>query len=149
MSPLPVTSFCILKTVSAVTVHGSTEWCCRELSPKTPMAKLAALTAVTAGKNKSGQRKDGASALVGVSGDSSLRHRAVSARTVPCNTVRIREKGVGGDVLRKHRCFRHIKRCLNPRETRIPDIIIDRNSTESVGRIAEWIIHKLMLMYSG
>ncbi|MBQ6520311.1 MAG: hypothetical protein IJI14_16470 [Anaerolineaceae bacterium] len=65
--PSPATPSGPDKTVSAVTVHGSTACCWRELSPKTPMDKPASLTSPTAGKNMSGQRKVGASGLVGVS----------------------------------------------------------------------------------
>ena len=42
--PSPATPSEPDKTVSAVTVHGSTEWCCRELSPKTPTERAVGLT---------------------------------------------------------------------------------------------------------
>ena len=69
--------------VSAGTVHGSTAWCWRELSPQTPTKKTAPLTTTHSWEEYIRTVEYRASGFMGVFGDISLRHLRCLCETSP------------------------------------------------------------------
>ena len=73
--------------VSAGTVHGSTAWCWRELSPQTPTKKTAPLTTTHSWEEYIRTVEYRASGFMGVFGDISLRHLRCLCETSPATPM--------------------------------------------------------------